>query len=305
MRERAYIKYLRSIQGTSRNVVVGIGDDCAAVRLGQKGLCLLTTDTLLDGTHFQLKHCTAWEVGRKAVACGLSDIASMGCKATLALVSIAFPRFSKMGFAKELFRGMRDMATKYGVAIVGGDTVSGKGPLCINVTVLGMTEGLHPLLRSGARPGDAIMVTGTLGGSILGRHLSFEPRLTEGLYLNKNFPVHSMIDISDGLSIDLGHIMEESQVGAVLYQETIPISQAAYRLARTTRLSPLHHALTDGEDYELLFTLGEPSARRLLEKNPIKVLITRIGHIRRQKGLFLQGKDGRLRCMKPQGYEHR
>jgi thiamine-monophosphate kinase len=170
---------------------------------------------------------------------------------------------------------------------------------------MGKSEGLLPMTRSGARPGDAIMVTGTLGGSILGKHLSFTPRMKEALYLNKNYRLHSMIDISDGLSLDLGHIMEESNVGAILYEEAIPISEDARRLSRKTGLSPLHHALTDGEDYELLFTLEAREADRLLKKSILDVHITLIGHIRKEKGLFLQSTDGTIRRIRPEGYEHR
>lgn len=303
MRESLYIKYLRAVQGTSKDVLKGIGDDAAVVR-GPKGLCVLTTDTLLEGTHFRLRDTRPRELGRKAVASSLSDVAAMGCRATIALVSVAFPRSTPMRFARELTRGINDTAAKYGVTVVGGDTVSGKGPLFINVTVIGDADGLRPILRSGARPEDAIVVTGELGGSILGRHLRFEPRLGEAVCLNKNFRLHSMIDISDGLSLDLGHILEDSGVGAVLYEEQIPVSRAAHRLARRTGKTPLHHALVDGEDYELLFTLSKQQAEMLLKKNPLKVLVSMIGHIRKEKGLFLRDKYGKLRRIRPEGYEH-
>ncbi|MCB7129421.1 MAG: thiamine-monophosphate kinase, partial [Candidatus Brocadiales bacterium] len=218
MRESEYIKYLKEVQGVSKNVLTGIGDDAAVVRV-PKGLCVLSTDTLLEGTHFNLKDASPRELGRKAIASSLSDVAAMGCRATFALVSIAFPRSTPMSFARQLTRGLNSAAAKYGVTVAGGDTVSGKGPLFINVTVLGETDGLRPVLRSGARPGDVIMVTGELGGSILGKHMRFDPRLEEAVYLNKNFRLHSMIDISDGLSLDLGHILEDSGVGAVLYEK--------------------------------------------------------------------------------------
>ena len=305
MRESEYIKYLKEVQGVSKNVLTGIGDDAAVVRV-PKGLCVLSTDTLLEGTHFNLKDASPRELGRKAIASSLSDVAAMGCRATFALVSIAFPRSTPMSFARQLTRGLNSAAAKYGVTVAGGDTVSGKGPLFINVTVLGETDGLRPVLRSGARPGDVIMVTGELGGSILGKHMRFDPRLEEAVYLNKNFRLHSMIDISDGLSLDLGHILEDSGVGAVLYEKQIPVSRAARRLARRTGKTPLYHALTDGEDYELLFTLGKSHAERLTGKNlPLKVPVTGIGHIRRERGLFLkEDNSGKLGRIRPEGYEH-
>ncbi len=306
MRESVYIKYLRAIQGASRDVLKGIGDDTAVVRVPPNDLCVLTTDTLLDGTHFRLKDTSPRELGRKAVASSLSDVAAMGCRATLALISVAFPHSTPMGFARQLARGLNDTAARYGVTVVGGDTVTGRGPLLINVTVFGVADGLRPVLRSGARAGDAVMVTGRLGGSILGRHLRFEPRLEEAVYLNKNYRLHSMIDISDGLSLDLAHILEESDVGAIMYKDRIPVSRAAHRLARKTGKTPLYHALSDGEDYELLFTLSRPQAERLAKKNPLNIPLTVIGHVRRDnvKGLYLRDEAGKLRRIKPKGYEH-
>ncbi len=305
MRESVYIKYLRAIQGTSKDVLKGIGDDTAVVRV-PKGLCVLTTDTLLEGTHFRLTDTSPRELGRKAVASSLSDVAAMGCRATLALISVAFPRSTPMRFARQLARGLNDTAAGYGVTVVGGDTVTGRGPLFINVTVFGVADGLRPVLRSGARAGDAIMVTGELGGSILGKHLRFEPRLEEAVYLNKNFRLHAMTDISDGLSLDLAHILEESGVGAIMYRDQIPVSRAAHRLSRKTGKTPLYHALSDGEDYELIFTLKRSDAEVLAKKNPLKIPLTIIGHIRRDnvKGLYLRDEGGRLRRIKPEGYEH-
>lgn len=282
---------------------MGIGDDAAVVRM-PGGLCVLTTDTLLEGTHFRLNEITPRLLGRKAVAASLSDVAAMGCRASLALISVAFPHHTPMNFARQLTRGMNETAARHGVTVVGGDTVSGTAPLFINVTILGSADGLRPVLRSGARVGDAILVTGELGGSILGKHLQFEPRLREGIYLNKNFKLHSMIDISDGLSLDLGHILEESGVGAVIYEERIPVSAAARRLSRKTGNTPLRHALTDGEDYELLFTMDQSQANRLVRKNPLRIPVALIGHIRKERGLFLRDKSGRLRRIRPEGYEH-
>src|SRR3990167_2120236 len=321
MRERDYIRYLRGFHNKPKGVLVGIGDDAAVIKLPRKDLYVLTTDMLLEGTHFCLKgdkgrlvgaglslrlpKATIADVGRKAMACNISDVAAMGCRATLALVAISFPVFTKMGLARRLFQSMRQTALEYGVSIIGGDTISGEGPLCICITLLGRAEGLRPITRSGARPGDAILVTGSLGGSILGRHLSFQPRMKEALYLNKNYNLHSMIDISDGLSLDLGHIMEESNMGALLLDEDIPISRDARRLSRETGLSPLHHALTDGEDYELLFTLDPREAERLLKKNPLKVPVTLIGYIRREMVLSPQPREENLRKKRPKEYEHR
>ena len=220
---------------------------------------------LVAGTHFDLKKCTVQDVGRKAIACSISDVAAMGCQATVAVVSICFPDHTTEKFAQELYEGIWGIADKYDIGIVGGDIISGNSPLCINVTMLGRDEGLKPVRRSGARVGGKILVTGTLGGSLLGKHLYFEPRIKEGIVLNKNFSIHAMIDISDGLTADLNHILEESHVGAILYEDQIPISEAAVEISKKTGNPPLYHALSDGEDYELLFTLSKCQAKEVVE----------------------------------------
>jgi thiamine-monophosphate kinase len=260
---------------------------------------------LVDGTHFDLRKCTIRDVGRKAIACSISDIAAMGCEATVAVVSICFPNHTTERFAKELYKGIWGIADKYDIEIVGGDIISGNSPLCINVTMLGRDDGLKPIRRSGARVGDMILVTGTLGGSLLGKHLHFEPRLKEGLILNKNFTIHAMIDISDGLTADLNHILEESHVGAVLYEEKIPISEAAVKLAIKTGNTPLYHALSDGEDYELLLTLSRGQAEKIIESSLFEKGTFRcIGEIVEGKKIQMKFSDGKVRRIKPCGYEH-
>ncbi|MBM4078315.1 MAG: thiamine-phosphate kinase [Planctomycetes bacterium] len=302
--EFALIEWIRRRAPRPRGVVIGIGDDAAAMDVRRDRLCLLSTDMMLEGTHFDLKRCTPRQVGRKAMATNLSDIAAMGCVPTVAVVSLGLPGRADMKFAKELNRGMHEMAAEFGVAIVGGDITSGKGPLAISVAILGRDAGLKPLRRSGAKVGDAIMVTGTLGGSILGKHLDFTPRVREALILNRRFKLHAMIDISDGLAADLNHICEESRVAATLYADRIPISDAARRLARKTGKTPLAHALSDGEDYELLFTLSQREARRLMARNPLGVPVSHIGRIHAGRGMWLADKHGKRARLAPMGYEH-
>ncbi|MBI2560757.1 MAG: thiamine-phosphate kinase [Planctomycetes bacterium] len=326
MGEIALIKYLRRLfKSSKKGVVVGIGDDCAIVRIGKRGTCLITTDMLIEGTHFILKECTPKQIGRKAIGRCISDIAAMGCKATFAVVSVGFGRNTTMEFAREIHHGIKDVAGEYDIEIVGGDITTCRGvlfakanlpqarqyaPTIVSVTMLGEEAGAPPVLRSGANAGDAIMVTGTLGGSILGKHLTFKPRLKEGIILNTRFKLHSMIDISDGLSTDLCHILEESGVGAVLYEESIPISEDAKKLSKKTGKPPLLHALSDGEDYELLFTLSQGEARKLLANKggvtqPLHdIKITQIGHIRKGEGLVMKYANGKAKRIKPTGYEH-
>lgn len=176
--------------------------------------------------------------------------------------------------------------------------------LAVNITMYGKNDGLNPITRSGAKVNDVIMVTGTLGGSILRKHIAFKPRLKEGLLLNKRFSINSMIDISDGLVADLNHILEESGTGAVLYEDEVPISADAKKLARKTGLSALYHALHDGEDYELLFTLSSEESKKLLVSKSFPVRLTKIGHIKKSNGISMQDLNGKLKKIKPIGYQH-
>ncbi len=305
MGEFSFIQWIRERQKRRKDVVLGIGDDCALINVSSDKLCLITTDMLVDGTHFDLKKCTVYAVGRKAIACNISDVAAMGCRATAAVVSICFPDRFPEKLARELYEGIWSIADKYRIEIVGGDIISGHGPLCISVAMLGRDEGLKPVRRSGAKVGDMILVTGALGGSILGKHLSFEPRLHEGIVLNKNFTIHAMIDISDGLTADLNHILEESKAGAILYEDQIPISGAAAEMSKKTGNTPLYHALSDGEDYELLIILSRSQAKKVIESDLFpKRMISCIGEIVRGQGIWMKHAKGNVRRIKPHGYEH-
>jgi thiamine-monophosphate kinase len=304
MNEFSFIKWIRGDQKKDKNVIIGIGDDCASIRINDDNVFLVTTDMLVEGTHFDLKKSTLGEIGSKSIACSISDIAAMGCSAKYAVVSICFPHETKTKFARELYCGIKKMADTFNIKIIGGDIVSSKKTVVINVTMYGRNEGLKPVSRSGAKVNDVIMVTGELGGSILGKHTTFNPRLKEGLLLNKKFNINSMIDISDGLTADLGHILEESGVGAVLYEDEVPISADAKRLARKTGLSALHHALHDGEDYELLFTLSDEESKKLLASRSFPAQLSKIGHINKSKGIKMQDTVGKLKRIKSIGYNH-
>ena len=303
MGEFSFIEWIRKRQRRRKGTVLGIGDDCAAIDVSPDKLCLITTDMLVDGTHFDLKKCAIRDVGRKAIACSISDVAAMGCRATVAVISICFPDHTTEKYAKELYEGIWSLTDKYNIAIAGGDTISGHCPLCVNVAMLGKDEGLKPIRRSGAKAGDVLLVTGELGGSILGKHLYFEPRQKEGLILNKNFTIHAMIDISDGLTADLNHILEESQAGAILHEDQIPISQAAIELSKKTGHTPLYHALSDGEDYELLLTLSKGQAKKVFASCLLEE-IRCIGEIVNGQGIQMKCADGKRHRIKPHGYEH-
>lgn len=294
----------RQDSGKRGRVEIGIGDDACGLNVSGQRLVLITTDMLLEGTHFDLATATARQVGRKAVGVNLSDIAAMGVGAAVLVASVGLRRGSGMEFAKELYLGMKEQGDRFDVPISGGDVTSWDGGLTISITALGVDEGLKPVRRSGARAGDVICVTGELGGSLLGKHLEFVPRLTEGIALNRGYELHAMIDISDGLAADLGHILEESGVGAEVEIERIPVSQDARRAGERSGRPAVSHALTDGEDYELVFTLGQNEAERLLGSPPFETRVSRIGRIVKGKGLKLVGADGRERKMDLGGYEH-
>ncbi len=311
--EFPYISWLRAQTSLSSRVLVGPGDDCAVLKCGATP-SLVTTDMLMDGTDFIVAEVGPRRAGRKAMAANLSDIAAMAGVATAALVSIALPRQSprespgRAGpreetshFAEELYWGCREAADPFNVAIIGGDTNTWAGPLVISITALGETTGRGAVLRSGACVGDWIFVTGPLGGSILGHHLDFTPRLEEALAIHAMVAIHAMCDISDGLAADLHHILEESRCGAVLDSAAIPISPAAKELSRTSNKTPLEHALGDGEDFELVFTVSPTAGHRLLQEPPCAGLV-KIGECV-EAGFWLQSGNHRT-PLHPTGWKH-
>jgi thiamine-monophosphate kinase len=284
-------------------VLVGIGDDMAVLEPGA-GKILITTDMLLDGVHFDLATTTLEAVGYKTMACSLSDCAAMASEPLAAVVAVALPNKMSMADAESLHAGLQKAGAKYNCPLVGGDTTSWDQPLAITVTMLSRTAGHEPVLRSGAKAGDAIFVTGELGGSLMGRHLEFEPRVAEALRLVEIANIHAMIDISDGLSIDLDHICQESGVSAVIDAAAIPVSAAARKSA-----APLSAALHDGEDFELLFCVGAGEADTLqaewAKKSAVK--LTRIGEITTTKQggrVFLRYGDGRIELCPIKGWQH-
>jgi thiamine-monophosphate kinase len=295
------IRWIRRRIGTRKGrIVVDSGDDAAVLKVGQ-GNILFKTDSVIDGVHFDSRTARPEDVGHKAIARCLSDIAAMGCVPTFAVVAMMIPRNARQAYLQRVLKGLDRTAEKFKTPVVGGDVKSHAGKLAISVALLGETRDLVPIRRSGARNGDVIAVTGTLGGSILGKHLKFTPRVKEGLELNRRFEIHSMIDISDGLSTDLGHICDESGVGAVLFEDRLPASADAKRLARKDRRTLLDHVLNDGEDYELLFTLPAVESAKLERSKLGRV----IGQVTPMQGLYLQDRKGRLREIERRGWEHR
>lgn len=299
------IESFREAIENSPHVLTGIGDDTAVVR-SSDGDVLLAADMLLEGVHFDLETATPIQVGRKVLAVNLSDVAAMAGRPKYALVSFALPRqpSSRHGeqFAEQLFEGLHSLAEEFDTVIVGGDTNSWDGPVVINVAIVGEVPGGKAVTRSGAAAGDWIFVTGSLGGSITGHHLDFTPRVDEALALRESYQLNSMIDVSDGLVADLYHILEESGVGAILDADSIPISQEA--ASATDGKSALEHALGDGEDFELLFTVSAEEGRRLAQKNPLPIQLTHVGEIVPGDSCRLRKESGEEIALPRLGWSH-
>lgn len=275
------------------SVLAGIGDDAAVLAPPPGHDQLLTTDLLVEDVHFRVEGLDPSDLGWKALAVSVSDIAAMGGRAAHAVVSAAFRRDQTGAFAERVLEGLLACAERYGVSLVGGDTTGTPGPVVLNVALAGYVPTGRAVLRSGARPGDAICVTGALGGSILGRHLRVTPRQEESLSLVQGGRVGAMIDVSDGLSSDLGHILDRSGCGAELWADAIPVHPDSDRLAATSGRAPLEHALHDGEDFELLFTTDDLRAADLARSGLRGTPVARIGRIVADRGTYvLRSREG-------------
>jgi len=303
--ESEFIEWLRSRIPTGPAVDVGIGDDAAVLR-SLSGRCVVTSDMLMDGVDFILSEVEPQRAGRKALAVNLSDLAAMAARPIAAIVSLALPRDNGKSLAMKLYEGLLPLADEMGVVVAGGDTNSWDQPLVISVTLLGEAGTRGPLLRSGGLPGDEILVTGHFGGSLLGRHLDFQPRVHEAMQLWNEYELHAAIDVSDGLALDLSRLARESGCGALIDLDTIPISPDAVRLAASAddRLTACQHALADGEDFELVLAVPTKEAARLLGDQPLEVPLTRIGQLVEQPGLWQSAAEGCL-PLEPDGYQHR
>jgi thiamine-monophosphate kinase len=288
-----WINWVLTQQKTSPLVQRPAGDDLAALHWPQDELLLVGVDQVLEGVHFDRAVHSPRQIGIKAMNRNLSDCAAMGCLPAAAVASVALPSDMTMEQIKELYLGMKQAGDVYYCPIVGGDTGSWDGPLALTVTILGRSAGVTPVGRDGDRPGDGIYVTGPLGGSLLGRHMTFEPRVHLGRQLAQYAHLTSMIDLSDGLSRDLRHICTQSGTGAILDADKIPIHPDAHALSQSNGRSPLEHALHDGEDYELLFTTG----------TAIPPAGIKIGTVTESKELLLI-QNGRTVPLPPKGWEH-
>ena len=291
--EFGLIKRFRKMSAPDKTVICGIGDDAAVLELNRKEYQLFTTDMLVEDVHFR-KAAGGRHIGHKALACNISDIAAMGGIPTHAVISLGVRPQTDSNFVMDVYAGIHRLAKKFGVAIVGGDTVQSE-KMVINIALLGRVEKKRLVTRKGARAGDVIFVSGALGRSLsTGKHLSFTPRVAAARFLVEEFKPTAMIDISDGLAADLNHILEESRLSARIDASAIPLNPRAR----------LNNALYDGEDFELLFTLCPTAARRLLSRKQ-RYKFYKIGEMTASCGpLQIRDADGMLRHIRPGGFKH-
>jgi thiamine-monophosphate kinase len=292
--------------GAQRGLAIGIGDDAAVLRFAGLEGCVLTADMLTDGVDFELERIDPRRVGRKALAVNLSDAAAMAARPLAAIVCLALPRAGALELAKELYEGLIPLAEQFGVAIAGGDTNTWDGPLVVSVTVVGQVTERGPLVRSGARAGDAILVTGSFGGSRRGRQFDFEPRVREALALAERWPLAAGIDVSDGLSLDLARVAKASGCGAEVELAKVPVSEdaGAWAAELADGSTALEHALADGEDFELILAAAPEVAAEIVAAQPLACGITRIGSFVAEAGLWQLDAEGRRSPLAARGFEH-
>jgi len=290
-----FIHWLKQQSPHDERLVVPIGDDLAAMKWAGEDLLLVGVDQVLDGVHFDSAIHSPRQIGRKAMNRNLSDCAAMACLPAAAVCTVALPKGSGEEYAKELYLGLRDAADVFNCPIIGGDTGSWPGKLVVTVTILGRSAGITPIRRNGAKPGDKLYVSGPLGGSILGRHMTFEPRVKLARYLAQNFRITAMLDLSDGLGTDLRNLCHASGVGASLAVGSVPIHADVKRLGGTRE--PYIEAFVGGEDYELLIASPDSLPEPCVE----------IGWLQSQPGLELRTNDADVQMDWPAitGWEHK
>ena len=307
------------------NSILGIGDDCAVYPVKSGSKEVISTDALVEGIHFNLSTTTPEELGRKALSVSLSDIAAMGGAPKRVLVTLGISKKISVPFLDKLYAGFNTICKRFNVELAGGDTVSSPNSFFINVAIIG--EANRVFTRRGAKPGDLIFVTGTLGDSslglkflskktkrskdhnfLVGRHLDPTPRVQEAHILARSrINITSMIDISDGLAQDLHHICKASSVGARIQESQLPQSPEFSRTCNRNKINPLPFLLNGGEDYELLFTLPSDGVKNLKRQFlKAKALVTQIGEITlRPQKVSLDKSDGRSEILpESEGFNH-
>ncbi len=305
----------------SPSVLIGIGDDAAVLKVSASAAWLATTDMLIEGVHFDLAYTDFYALGWKAAAVNLSDIAAMGGLPRFCLTSLGIPPAITVEHLSEFYRGCKALLRAHNTVLVGGDTCSSPQGMIITPVLLGEAERTRVISRAGARPGDRIFVTGTLGDSAAGldilksgvrsqesgvrklikKHLRPVPRVAWGRKIALSGCASAMIDISDGLSSDLWHICEQSGVGALISAQKIPLSPSLRKASPRLNKEPLHYALSGGEDYELLFTAPPAKVKRL---QSLGMPTAEIGIVTKGRKLIIVDEHGEKKPLRPTGYNH-
>ena len=258
-----------------KSVVARAGDDCAVVkRPGGRNFLVLKTDCIVESVHFT-PEANALEVGWKAMMRPLSDFAATSALPQFALITLIASKETEGRWVNKLYRGLRRAAARFKVNIVGGETSSTRGPVVISVSVVGFVEKDRWISRRGGKVGDDLFVTGTLGGATKRKHLQFAPRIAESRWLTKNFSIHAMMDLSDGLGVDLPRLARASKVGFAIEMESLPLNRGV----------KIYNAISEGEDYELLFAISSRDSARLercWQKRFPRVPLSRIGRLNRK-----------------------
>jgi thiamine-monophosphate kinase len=311
---------------TLKDIIKGIGDDCAVFGPYSGRVLLFTTDMLVEDIHFLKAKITPYQLGWKTIAVNLSDIAAMGGRPLFLLISLAIPAEMNIELIQDFYKGMKDICEHYEVNILGGDTVASPDKLVISVSLIGDAKENEVLYRSGARPGDSIYVTGNIGDSSAGLkilkneisppksiashfiklHNEPKPLIKTGRIIAASRLASAMIDLSDGLLSDLGHICEESGVGAMLFKKKIPISSELKLLASRVKFNPIDLAFSGGEDYLLLLTVPKAKIKdfEILYKNKGSSPLYLIGEIREEKGVRMVNDDGSIEEISIRGFNH-
>lgn len=303
--EDVLVQWLRQrLAADAQRVPIGVGDDAAAVRF-DRTLVVITADMVLDGVHFDARQHRFERIGRKAIACSLSDCAAMACEPRASTVSVALAKTMSLDDVKQLYEGMACIADEFGCAVVGGDVTSWPGKLAIDVAMLAEPMAPRgPVRRSDAKIGDGIYVSGPLGGSLAGKHLTFTPRLQLARRLAAEPDLHAMMDISDGLALDLHRLCSASGCDAELFARQLEpvVSDAARSLSERDGRPPLEHALSDGEDFELLVVGGEHLHHGRFGLTPVGRIVPRSAPD--SSAIVMCHPSGQREPINPCGYEH-
>ncbi|MCA9135616.1 MAG: thiamine-phosphate kinase, partial [Planctomycetales bacterium] len=299
--EQSFLAYLRGRTRSLPQVAVGIGDDAAVISC-PRGEMIACADQIIDGVDFSFGEHDLSDIGYKAMAVNLSDIAAMGAIPDSALVTLSLPKQNATQIAGSVYEGIIEAAKQFGVAIAGGDLSTYDGPLAISITLIGHVPDGSAWLRSGAQEGDTVLASGSFGGSIRGRHLRPTPRIELALAIRAMATVNAAIDVSDGLSLDLDRMCASSGYGVELDVDAIPIHPDAIGLSAKTGRPAFQHAWSDGEDFELLLSVPPSDVAKLLSAE-LPAPLTAIGTIVGRTGLWKK-QDGKFVRLAPQGFIH-